>query len=365
MPKITSTIWPLKPHTEVKHIILKKYLNAWLPIITRWNKRIIYIDGFAGPGEYIGGKPGSPIIAIEAVSNHKINFKSEIIMIFIEAEEKRYKFLKGKIAKLKIHPKIRLEIYCAKFDEKLTEILNYINEQNRGLAPTFIFIDPFGFTGMPFSLIKRFMKNKSCEVLITFMYEEINRFIANKKNWDALTKLFGTDEWKKTLNGKLSASERSILLHNIYKKQLEKKASVKYVRSFKMINEQNKIDYFLFFGTNNIKGLQKIKEAMWNVDKDGVFQFSDSTYNPKQPTLLESKPNFYLLKKILLENFKGKKIKVKDLEKFIITETPFRETHYKTNILLKMEKSKPPEIRITGCKRRGGTFPPECTIELL
>lgn len=80
MTKITSTIWNIEPHTEAKHEILRKYLDAWFPIMTRWNGRVLYIDGFAGPGEYIGGKYGSPIIATKAVLEHKANIKSEIII---------------------------------------------------------------------------------------------------------------------------------------------------------------------------------------------------------------------------------------------------------------------------------------------
>ncbi|MFZ7121222.1 MAG: three-Cys-motif partner protein TcmP, partial [Eubacteriaceae bacterium] len=53
MSKISSTIWAIEPHTEAKHAILRKYLDAWLPIITRWNGKVLYIDGFAGPGEYV------------------------------------------------------------------------------------------------------------------------------------------------------------------------------------------------------------------------------------------------------------------------------------------------------------------------
>ena len=66
----TDTIWPIEPHTSAKHQILRKYLDAWLPILGTYNKRIIYIDGFAGPGEYVGGEPGSPIIALEAARSH-------------------------------------------------------------------------------------------------------------------------------------------------------------------------------------------------------------------------------------------------------------------------------------------------------
>ena len=61
-----DTIWPIEPHTAAKHQILRKYLDAWLPILGTYNNRMLYIDGFAGPGEYTGGEPGSPIIALEA-----------------------------------------------------------------------------------------------------------------------------------------------------------------------------------------------------------------------------------------------------------------------------------------------------------
>ena len=57
-----ETLWEMEPHTEVKHAILRKYLGAWFGIMGRTNPRIIYIDGFCGPGRYIGGEDGSPIL---------------------------------------------------------------------------------------------------------------------------------------------------------------------------------------------------------------------------------------------------------------------------------------------------------------
>ena len=365
MTKITSTIWNIEPHTEAKHEILRKYLDAWLPIMTRWNGRVLYIDGFAGPGEYIGGKCGSPIIAIKAVLEHKANIKSEIIMNFIEADKRRCEYLKQKVNSLKIPSNIKTECICAKFDETLTEIFKYIDEQKARIAPAFVFIDPFGFTGIPFSLIKRIMQNERCEVLINFMYEEINRFIDDKKLWPGLIETFGTDKWKEMISEK-DPRKRVGLLHSIYKEQLEKEAGIKFVSSFKMVNKVNKTDYFLFFGTNNIAGLKKMKEAMWRVDKSGLFQFSDATYNPSQPMLFEIEPNYSQLKKNLLKEFKGKSVSITEIENFILTQTPFRETHYKKQILGPMEKSQPSEIEVK-CegKRRKYTFPLQCIVKFL
>ncbi len=120
MSKITTTIWDIEPHTEAKHAILRKYLDAWLPIITRWNGRVLYIDGFAGPGEYIGGKDGSPIIAIKAILEHRAEIKSEVIMLFVEADTDRCEFLKQKISSLKIPSNVKIECVCNQFDKTLT-----------------------------------------------------------------------------------------------------------------------------------------------------------------------------------------------------------------------------------------------------
>jgi len=364
MSKISKTIWSIEPHTEAKHAILRKYLHAWIPIITRWNGRILYIDGFAGPGEYINGEDGSPIIAIKSFLEHNANIESEIRMVFIEADKERHEILKTKLKNYQLLQNIKIECICAKFAETLTEILDYLDEQKKGLAPAFVFIDPFGFTGIPFSVIKRIMGNEKCEVLITFMYEEVNRFISDKRLWDGLNETFGTDKWKQVIS-ETDPKKREITLHGIYKNQLEQEANIKFVNSFKMTNKMNKTDYFLFFGTNSIVGLKKMKAAMWKIDEMGSFQFSDATYNPSQPMLFQTEPDYNQLQKIILKNFKNKVISVTELENFIITQTSYRETHYKKQILIPMEKEGKIKIKCQNSKRRKFSFPPNCIIEFL
>ena len=84
-----DTIWPIEPHTSAKHQILRKYLDAWLPILGTYNKRIVYIDGFSGPGQYAGGEPGSPIIALEAARTHRANLAGELMFLFVEERNDR------------------------------------------------------------------------------------------------------------------------------------------------------------------------------------------------------------------------------------------------------------------------------------
>ena len=114
-----------------------------------------------------------------------------------------------------------------------------------------------------------------------------------------------------------------------------------------------------------MSGLEKMKEAMWGTDKSGNFQFSDATYKPFQGVLFEDKPNFSQLKKIILEKYKGKSVSSKDLGNFIVVETSFLRSHYKTAILKPMEELIPPEIEIIEGRKRKGTYPDNCIIKFL
>src|SRR2546427_8646756 len=102
MAKKLPTVWDLDPHSEAKHIILRRYLQAWLPIMTRWNGRVLYIDGFAGPGIYSKGEDGSPIIALKEAIRHHFPIKSHIVFLFIEADPIRKDVLEKQVNALTI-----------------------------------------------------------------------------------------------------------------------------------------------------------------------------------------------------------------------------------------------------------------------
>jgi hypothetical protein len=200
------------------------------------------------------------------------------------------------------------------------------------------------------------MKHPKCEVLITFMYEEINRFLtANYSTKEQqYNELFGTYKWQQIAKEAIKPLDRMRLLHDLYRDQLVNVAGATYVRSFRMRNQHNATDYFLFFGTKSLKGLKSMKEAMCRVDPTGTYEFSDFT-NPYQ-LLLFSQPNYSLLRQMLLDKFKGKIVTVEEIGHFVITETPFCK--YKTEVLRPMELSSPPEIKVTAAnpKRKRGTF---------
>src|SRR5258708_28755440 len=157
-------------HTRAKHEILRRSLEAWLPIMTSYNGRIIYLDGFAGPGEYNKGEPGSPIIAIDSFLNHihsPIRTK-EVLFFFIEQDHKRCEHLKQLLAQRTLPTTASYEIAEGNFDETMTELLSQLESHQLRLAPTFAFIDPFGYSHTPMSTIKRLVSHPKSKLLITF-----------------------------------------------------------------------------------------------------------------------------------------------------------------------------------------------------
>jgi hypothetical protein len=114
--------------------------------------------------------------------------------------------------------------------------------------------------------------------------------------------LFGTDEWR-TVIALSGAAQRRKAIHDIYLKQL--KTAAQYGHSFEMLNKENSTDYFLFFAINGLKGLEKIKEAMWKVDDTGSFQFSDHYDACGLMSLFSAHPNLAPLREAILKPFKG------------------------------------------------------------
>src|SRR5688572_18089678 len=96
-----TTTWRLEPHTRAKHEILRRYLQAWTPILSKsGSPRILYIDGFAGPGRYAGGEDGSPVIALQAALRHRERIHSEICFLFIEEDRERAAMLEQIVAEI-------------------------------------------------------------------------------------------------------------------------------------------------------------------------------------------------------------------------------------------------------------------------
>lgn len=381
MSNINSLTWELAPHTAAKHTILKDYLQAWMRIMTlgyNLNQRIIYIDGFSGPGEYSKGEDGSPIIALKETIKYcdSMNSNPQIRFIFIEEDKDRLNNLKRKIGELfneedpskledvyqpNNYKNLLLVILNGQFEAHMEDLLESVNGN---LAPTFAFIDPFGFKSMPFYIIEKLLENDKSEVFINFMYEDINRFLKLPSLQESYNSVFGTKEWKSILDNleTYSSAQRRHFLHTLYKDQLNK-AGLKYVISFEMKNDKNATDYFLYYGTNHIKGLEKMKDAMWKVDNSGAYTFSDYVAKKKQIEFNFTDfdaPDLNVLANQIFEKFKGKSVTSETVKDYVLVNTIFRRNVHPKAALKILEQTG--KIKSVVERKRKNAYPDQCII---
>ena len=198
------------------------------------------------------------------------------------------------------------------------------------------------------------------------MYEEINRFLGHPDQVSNFKSFFGSDEWEE-IKQETDPRRRNRELHDLYLRQLRNCANTRYVRSFEMRNDRDVTDYFLFYATNNLLGLKKMKEAMWKVDRSGEFKFSDAT-DPRQMVLFGTEPRLDVLRDQIIERFRGRETTVGEVEEFVVSETAFRETHYKRQVLKSLEMDQPCRLVILDPPRgrRVGTYSrPEQRVRFL
>lgn len=337
--------------------MLSAYLSAWFPILSSTSpQRVFYIDGFAGPGRYSGGEDGSPVVALKALGLRGNLAKTTFEFHLVERRRRQAKALRENIDALraqKLVPHnaiIHIHDQSAFSDAYETMIAPELDRYPG--APTFALVDPFGWTGLPMAIMRDLMHRQRTEVMVNFMFEEINRFLNHPDQPKNFDELFGAPRWREGYD--LIGPARRTFLHDFYQEQLHTVAGAGYVRSFEMLNERGASDYFLFFATNNRLGLSKMKEAMWRVDPGAGARFSDTT-NFGQLVLLQPEPDRHQLRRILLTRFSSRRVRVQDIEQFVIEETGFHGSHYK-KVLADLETTGHITIISPSPTRRKGTF---------
>jgi three-Cys-motif partner protein len=349
-------VWEMEPHTAAKHGILQNYLFAWLPIMSRYNGRLVYVDGFAGPGVYEGGEPGSPIIALNAYLEHayRDRIDAELVYVFIEEDSRRVKRLKKELGRLgKLPRNVVVEVIEGAFEDRFSEVLDDVEERGASLAPTFAFIDPFGYSDAPMDLSGRFLQFNRCEVLIYVPLRHVNRFVGRAGQENAMTTLFGTDAWKKARE--LSGAARLRFLHDLFADQLKDECGLTYVRSFEIVSSANPASgYTLFFGTTHPLGLERMKESMWDIDPVQGQRYKDTTSAGIQP-LFEHEVDTAPLRDALKEHFGTKAFTIEDACQFTLIDTPYLPSHVKRRTLKPLEENG--TLEVLSERKRRGTYP--------
>lgn len=360
VPDDLPTVWPATPHTLAKHAILRGYLEAWMPILTRHasersqsRRQVSYVDGFAGPGEYVQGESGSPLVAVDVALGHSQHFPIPVKMLFVEERRDRFDHLCGLLAgrKDEISSSDQLDLAeprCGDCEATLDEILDRCRQKSIPFGPALVFLDQFGYSAVSIDLVRRVLGHPSAEIFTFLNWRDLNHYVSDSTKWPGITRAFGGEEWMEILD--LPKARRASGLLDHYRSALRDRAASRYHCFFAMHDLDGGLLYWLFFCTGNLRGLEEMKRAMWKVDTTGSFRFFDR--HGDQMILLPGFDQDWLAEKLMAE-LQGRKLTTAEIKEYVLVETP---CYLFSGALKKLEREN--RVRILGAPRgrRQGSF---------
>ncbi len=179
--------------SRVKQTIVSTYFRAWANVLMnaagRRDKRIAYIDLFAGRGRYEDGTPSTPLLVLQAAVEN-VQLRENLAALFNDADPAKAETLREEIGKLEgieqlVHaPRVSNETV----DEELVKRLRETH-----LVPSFVFIDPWGYKGFSLELVEAVLKDWGTDVLFFFNYNRVNMSLGKEEIPESLLPVFGEE----------------------------------------------------------------------------------------------------------------------------------------------------------------------------
>ena len=126
MPSFKPTdLWNAEPHTLAKIEIVRRYLFLWFRILGTSSNRLVYIDGFSGPGRYLNSDQSSPIAALTGAKEafDKLvdaqRAPTEWFFYFIDENTRFTSSLESVISETEWPRQFKCEVQTGTFEEKL------------------------------------------------------------------------------------------------------------------------------------------------------------------------------------------------------------------------------------------------------
>lgn len=357
-----TTIWPVEPQTEAKHEILRRYLGGWFGKMGHSLSRAVFFDAFAGPGEYADGSPGSPLIALDVLRHHRVvNTPCEFVLLFNEKDAARFEHLRNRLeleaATNPLPSNVKVILENSDFSTLSNNLSTSLANAKQRLAPTFAFLDPFGYTGLTMAALQSLFSWDKMDLLIYLDTNSLNRFATSGQVDAQFSDLFGSTEFRNA--PPRGDSRRLPFLVDLYARQLKEQCNFRYTQTFQMRNSRGLPSYCLVYATGHPAGLELIKDAMWKIAPDGSFAFDARLAGQDQLPMGDGVAE--AVADSLMAAFSGKSVPVLTLESFVVGETPFLKSHLRKGLRI-LEGRTQITVSRSAATRRGGSYPDDATV---
>lgn len=354
--------WKLDEHTKAKHELLRAFFNKWVSIHSEWFAQrggglVRIYDGFAGPGVYVDGEPGSPLILMRSLcTNPRLRERWALVdyeLHYVEKHPGRAAMLRAKLEELKMEmragpgwsKRVSWSVTCGNYEEHVPQPV-----VGRDSA-LFLFLDPFGYSYSPMTLTRDLVQQPKSDTLIFLPLSFVNRFAGRSGQERALDRFFGAPAWRDVPDG----PGRPAALLELFQQQL-RAAGLEWVLPFRL-KPDSRNEYWIVGGSSHLRGFATIKEAYWTVDKvNGQGYAAPRAAPPGQEAFAFEDaaslgPNTAPLLELLRKRFGGQSFTVE--EAIELTErSRFLETHLKRMTLARAESDGTLEVqRPTGARQ--------------
>ena len=327
----------IKMQTENKIKYVVEYVREWLYVATNLNdnKNIVFIDAMANAGIYKDGTIGTgPEVLIEFLSFAN-KHRDKMFYLYVNDTNRDRLDAHMKLLEYFMPDPKPDNIVTVISQEEVNEYLqdyrrfDPLNERDKSMC--LLFVDPYNFRTVEIDKIQGFVKRFYCEVLF-------NVFTSDRvRNEDDV-------EIQRCL-GSIRIPDGEDIINVIA--QALKIGYIKHAFSYAFRIRTNVELYQIMFLTPNIRGLEKLKDALWNVF-DGAQYYKNTTVPPEQMSLFDSKEVQEVAAEqysrdargLLLSRFAGREMSYDEINTFIVEETMLKSSHVVSKVLRPMVKEK-------------------------
>lgn len=309
---------------RVKHELLRRYLGAWFGILGLSHPGFVYLETHAGRGRFLSGEPGSPIVALKTLLDHR--FRDRILgdvgaaFILIEEDQDNAAALEAEIRSLGPLPaRVRVHVVRSDYESQLEAAIGTLSARHR--PPMFMFVDPFGFK-LRVDLLRQYLRQDGCEILLNFMWRNMSQALGQPDTFGPLLDAtFGASQWT-ALNDIAGFHERCDAALRL----LSARLGAIHFRDIKMLGSNGVIKYVLLHLANHPLALRKMNEALWGLAPDGDFRVRQND-DPAQQVMFSQEPDLSPLAELLWSKFGGSRARVKQIDEAATTFWLAKHSH--------------------------------------
>ena len=316
-------------HYKIKYVVA--YVKQWLFVNTSRDviSDLNFIDCMCNAGLYLDGELCTSI---------------EVLQLFIESSklhpDKRFHLYLNDIKKSRIESIKKVVNYFLSFQTTDNLYIHYtcsdvntyldlfqFQHSGKDMMATILFVDPYSFGTVIINNLKKFILQFYCEVIFNFFTSDYTRNGID----DRIKICIGEENAKKVHN----KDDLFRLITGTIKV-----GYIKYVFSYQFKTEKNNELYQIIFATPNLKGLDKLKDALWEVF-NGKFNHRNFREDESQLCFFTSKDEEQQLlsvhaneaKHLLLNNFKGMTVSYKLISDYLIEHTMLKSSQFINNVI--------------------------------